>query len=47
MAMPWATVVTYALLIVLPNMLYVPRLIERMTPELVSTSGVDYGVVEF
>jgi O-antigen/teichoic acid export membrane protein len=30
-AIPWATVITYGLLILLPSALYVPRLIEEMT----------------
>lgn len=43
----WATVITYGLFIILPNVLYVPRLLERMTAKISSTPAVDYSVAEF
>ena len=46
-AMPWATVITYGLLIILPNVLYVPRLLERMTAQISFTPAVDFNVAEF
>ena len=45
--MPWATVITYGLLIMLPNLLYVPRLIKHMTANTLSAPAVDYDVSEF
>jgi hypothetical protein len=43
---PWATVVTYGLFIILPNILYVPRLIERMTAKAGFASAESYAEAE-
>jgi len=46
-AVPWATVITYGLFIILPSVWYVPRLIERMTTKVLPTPAIDYSVAEF
>jgi O-antigen/teichoic acid export membrane protein len=44
---PWATVITYSLLIIVPNALYVPQLISRITARSQSTPEADYSAMGY